>query len=371
MRRRKAKAKVQPRIVELNMDDVRSLASRAEREQFERGDGKLVGLVIASHCELLELLRNNEITLGRLRRMLFGAATEKTKNVLPDNPDPDPDADPDPDPNPDQIDLEGSSTENDSPDPAQGHGRNGADAYSGAERVPISHESLEPGDSCPECGDGKVYDMNRPGVVIRIIGQAPLQATVYELQKVRCNLCGKVFTAPLPEGVGSQRCDATAGTVIALLKYGSGLPFNRLRRLQGSVGVPLPAATQWDIVHAKAKLIAPAHEELIRQAAQGDVLYNDDTNNRILEFMGERARKAALQEAAREEEKTESPADKDRETETTQRHVHDGDRLPVRGPPDRDLFHGTPAQRRKPWRCTSSARLRAGAAHSDVRCAFA
>ena len=87
---------------------------------------------------------------------------------------------------------------------------------------------------------------------------------------------------------------------MALLKYGSGLPFNRTRRLQGSLGIPLPAATQWDIVHAKAKVIAPAHEELIRQAAQGDVLYNDDTNNKILEFMGKRARKAALEEETTE-----------------------------------------------------------------------
>ena len=48
---------------------------------------------------------------------------------------------------------------------------------------------------------GKVYD-TRPGVLIRIVGQAPLQATVYELQKLRCHLCGKLFTAPEPDGVG-------------------------------------------------------------------------------------------------------------------------------------------------------------------------
>ena len=35
----------------------------------------------------------------------------------------------------------------------------------------------------------------RPGILVRITGQAPLQAKVYELQKLRCNLCGKVFTA--------------------------------------------------------------------------------------------------------------------------------------------------------------------------------
>ena len=37
-------------------------------------------------------------------------------------------------------------------------------------------------------------------------------------------------------------------------------------------------------------MIAPAYEELIRQAAQGEVVYNDDTTVRILELMGERVR---------------------------------------------------------------------------------
>jgi transposase len=51
---------------------------------------------------------------------------------------------------------------------------------------------------------------------------------VYELQKLRCHLCGKVFTARKPEGVGVEKYDVTVASMIALLKYGSGLPFNRL-----------------------------------------------------------------------------------------------------------------------------------------------
>jgi hypothetical protein len=70
------------------------------------------------------------------------------------------------------------------------------------------------------------------------------------------------------------------------------MPFNRVQGLQGSCEIPLAASTQWDIVHAASLLIAPAYNELIRQAAQGEVLYNDDTTIRILEMMGQRARKA-------------------------------------------------------------------------------
>ena len=93
---------------------------------------------------------------------------------------------------------------------------------------------------------------------------------------------------------GDRKYDATAGSMIGLLKYGSGLPFNRLDGLQGDLGVPLPASTQWDIVQAVAANLAPAFDELIRQAAQGEVLHNDDTTVKILELMGERARQEAL-----------------------------------------------------------------------------
>jgi hypothetical protein len=95
-----------------------------------------------------------------------------------------------------------------------------------------------------------------------------------------------VFTAAAPAEAGEHKYDATAASMIALLKYGNGLPFNRLEGLQGHRGVPLPASTQWDIVPAVATNLAPVFEELVRQAAQGEVLHNDDTTIKILELMG-------------------------------------------------------------------------------------
>ena len=118
----------------------------------------------------------------------------------------------------------------------EGHGRNGADAYSGAEKIEVRHASLQPGDPCPQCEEGTVYETGRPGVLVRLVGQAPVGAKVYYLQKLRCNLCGVVFTAEPPEGVGEKKYDATVGSMIALLKYGSGMPFNREETLQESLG---------------------------------------------------------------------------------------------------------------------------------------
>jgi hypothetical protein len=96
-----------------------------------------------------------------------------------------------------------------------------------------------------------------------------------------------VFTAEEPDGVGPDQYDETTGAMIAQLKYGSGVPFYRLEKLQASLGIPLPAATQWEIVEEEAEMIQPALEELIRQAAQGEVVYNDDTRMRVLRLARE------------------------------------------------------------------------------------
>jgi transposase len=166
--------------------------------------------------------------------------------------------------------------------PPSGHGRNGAAAYRGATKVPITHAKLSHGDRCPECARGNVYAQKEPKALVRIVGQAPLAATVYELERLRCNACGQVFTAEEPEGVGPEKYDETASAMIAQLKYGSGIPFYRLEGLEEQLGIPLPAATQWEIVEEAAEAIKPAHEELIRQAAQGEVVHNDDTGMRVL-----------------------------------------------------------------------------------------
>jgi hypothetical protein len=65
------------------------------------------------------------------------------------------------------------------------------------------------------------------------------------------------------------------------------MPFQRLERLQKQLGMPLSAATQWDLMAAAAELIRAALEELIRQAAQGSVMHNDDTGMRILHLTRE------------------------------------------------------------------------------------
>lgn len=70
-------------------------------------------------------------------------------------------------------------------------------------------------------------------------------------------------------------------------KYGSGLPFHRLQRLEDQLGIPLPKATQWEIVDDAERPCGLAYEELIRQGAQGQVVHNDDTTMKVLELIKE------------------------------------------------------------------------------------
>jgi len=184
-----------------------------------------------------------------------------------------------------QPKLEGSPDASREKQP--GHGRNAAAAFAGARKVEIAHSQLKPGDHCPGCPTGKVYAQKEPKTLVRIVGQAPLAATVYDLQRLRCNLCGQVFTAEEPEGVGPEKYDESAAAMIAQLKYGSGMPFYQQQELERGLGIPLPAATQWEIVEEAAEVIKPARDELVRQAAQGEVVHNDDTSMKILRLQRE------------------------------------------------------------------------------------
>jgi transposase len=259
-----------PRI-DASIEELEALLEQAKQEPLrEEGYHKLKAAV-RTLGYVTELLEKKETTLAALRELLCPASTEKTDKVLK------------------QAGLETgekkhpASGEREGKSAPPGHGRNGAAAYCGAQKIKVPHASLKAGDPCPDvrCG-GKVYGQRDPGVLVRIKGQAPIAATVYELEKLRCHLCGKVFTADAPEGVGEKKYDESAASMIALLRYGSGFPWNRLEGLEKNLGIPLPAATQCEIMAEIVVPLQPAFAELKRQAAQGEVVHNDDTSMRVL-----------------------------------------------------------------------------------------
>src|SRR3989442_882383 len=178
----------------------------------------------------------------------------------------------------------------------RGHGRQGAAAYSGAERVVCRHEELAAGERCPVCGQGRLYAVP-PGVDIRIDGNALLSAIYYELEKLRCSACGQVFTAKLPAEAGEEKYSPRARAVLAVSRYYLGLPFYRLEGYQTMLGVPVPDATQWDQIERVADCAYVVFTHLECLAAQGELIYQDDTAVRILSLIEENRHLHAQAEA--------------------------------------------------------------------------
>ncbi|NNK07849.1 MAG: IS66 family transposase [Myxococcales bacterium] len=277
MRRRKIE------IIELDAAELRAIVERTKTSALDSEDREKLMVSIETCLWMMAELEKKGATIARLRKDLSinTKKTEKTSAVLHQAGGAEPSQG--------TAEEDGEKPEK-KPKKRKGHGRNGADDYEGAEKIPVPHESLTAGDPCPECEKGKVYRLRVPRKLVRVRGQAPLQATVYELERLRCNLCGEVFRAQAPEGVGKKKYDEGSASMIGLLKYGSGLPFNRLERLEGNLGIPLPASTQWSLVRDAARVLVAAFDELMRQAAQGDIIYNDDTSTKILELLKENQR---------------------------------------------------------------------------------
>lgn len=252
----------EPRRLSADEAQLAAVAQRLERRSLEPGDYELLKVVIETVCFLSRLVQQKATSIQRLLRLIFGARTEKTSTVL----------------------------KHSSPEAAtgtakakrKGHGRRAATAYWGAKKVPVSHGQLKAGDVCPGCTNGKLYDTRRPAVLLYLHAQPVIAGTVFELEKLRCALCGKLFSATAPAEAGQEKYNANVAPMLAVMRYGYGMPMNRLEQMQQDFGVPLPAGTQWELMHAHAQELGPVFEEFQSQAAGADVFYNDDTTARIL-----------------------------------------------------------------------------------------
>jgi transposase len=281
-KKKRGQTGTQPQRLEVRMEEMAAALART-RALLSAEDHALFTNMVDTLAWVQAELQTKDASIDRLRKMIFGASSEKTRDVLGDGT-----GDTGATPSAEMPGAQAASPPTQDPaaprPKAPGHGKNGAVAYTGATQVTVAHPHLHSGEACPGCTSGKLYPQSEPAKLVRITGVAPLSATVYERERLRCNLCGEVYTAPSPAGVGEEKYDATATSMVGLFKYGVGVPFNRIEKLQDGLKIPLPAATQWDLVQAAAKTLAPAHEELLNQAAQSPVLYNDDTTMKVLQL---------------------------------------------------------------------------------------
>ena len=161
---------------------------------------ELLERVLSTFVFVMLALQNARASIKRFRKMLFGASTESIGNVLEDNGASAADEPPagSAATSAESAPVGGPAQAQDKANEAKpGHGRNGAQAYRDAPVIKVDVADLQPGDACPECTDGRVYD-SPPRTIVKVVGQPPLAATVYELQRLRCRLCDAIFTGPMP-----------------------------------------------------------------------------------------------------------------------------------------------------------------------------
>ena len=198
-------------LVELGELD--GLVARLRSRALEETDYPLIEGVVQTLSIVRQALEHKELSIKRLRAMLFGAKTESTSSITATE----------------KVALRRPEGKRKGPPP--GHGRRSAQSYWGARRIEVLHEQLHVGEVCPDCHTGKLYDLNKPAQLLSFTGAAPIQADLHACQRLRCGSCGVVFTAAGLEKVPADKHDPSAGSMIALLRYGSGFPFHRKRRI--------------------------------------------------------------------------------------------------------------------------------------------
>jgi transposase len=239
-----------PEHVQATQEELDELLALA-RPVFPAPQYELLSQVLATFVFVMQALQNAKTSLTRFRKRLFGASTESKRKRLGQARAGE---------KPAAAAASGSAEESAATEEttpataspparpaAKGHGRNGAAKYDEAPLIEVAVPELNSGDRCPGCLTGKVYDAP-PRIVVKVVGQPPMRATIYRLKRLRCRLCDEIFTAPLPDGTCAAKYDPSGASLLARLRYGSGLPFYRIEGLQASLHVPLPDATQWDLV---------------------------------------------------------------------------------------------------------------------------
>ena len=272
-----------PQPIEIEQAEVEQLIDQAQQGRLDAAAQKRVIALLRTLIWLQHSLLETRISLSKLRKILFGKRTEKAGRNSQDPPSgsdegakesgeaprgdgglahpPASGVDPAADTPSDRHGGESQASR------SVGHGRLGAADYPGAERIFCPHDQHWAGEGCPACERGRLYP-SRPLVRLRFDGQPLAKVTHYELEQLRCGACGALFVASLPPEAGQQTYAVSLKVNLAVAHYHLGLPFKRIESFQRLVGMPLPDATQWELVEEVADSAYPVNEALKHLGAQ-------------------------------------------------------------------------------------------------------
>lgn len=159
----------------------------------------------------------------------------------------------------------------------KGHGRKGYSELEGAEVINHSHPFLKNGDKCPEefC-EGKVYIMANPGVYVRIMARNPIVTTVNLIEKLRCNLCGKIFEEVPTLIKNAPKYDDTVYAHLIMAKCFYGMAHKRTSIYGG-----IPASTQAELFAEADHLLGKIFDVLCESLINDYLVSFDDTKMKI------------------------------------------------------------------------------------------
>jgi transposase len=169
-----------------------------------------------------------------------------------------------------------------------GHGRRPPDSWPNAKPVHHCHDCLVSGQVCPLCKKGRLYDYYKPAVLTRIVGAPPLGVEIHTCDRLRCNACGALFTAPLPQEVQNfPVATPEANAVAVVTKYQAATPFHRFAKVLAGYGTPIPKSRLFDLCASVAVDALPVFTALCKFGAQGELFQNDDTRVKIQSLIQE------------------------------------------------------------------------------------
>lgn len=318
-----------PEVTELNESEVDEMIRAVEKSSLDPSVKRIIIKCVELALWLPGLLLRKNISLNRLRRMLFGKGyknKQKSKTGShPGNEKPSRDDDlcshlvsstgggsdvpPDEKNSRTQEDGDESTAATGEKEPSSleqsnqntadntsqamaqaaekkpGHGRMPSAVYATVEeKIYMVLDGLQKGDVCPERCGGRLSTYGS-GTVIRVKGQNLAKVLHYVVEKLRCSLCGLIVTASLPADVGDEKYDNSFKALMAIQKYYVAVPFNRQEYFQALLGFPLPNSTQWELVEKVAQRCYAPFNALKVLTANGKLIYHDDTPLKILEHI--------------------------------------------------------------------------------------
>ena len=281
-----------PKQIKMSSKEANALRQRIKDSSLSKDDLDVVLGLISFNTWVQYNLSRAKLTIKKLKK-LFGFKSESSKNTN-NGGDTSQGEETSGDENkqsnmPSDNNKKTEKSKTPKWDPNKNHGRTAAGEYTGCPIIEVDFtDSVLKSGFCSLCnltGAEAKLEHAAPVVLVMLEGSPLVSGYRVQLKRAKCSVCETYFTASIPDKFKNlSKYSHTAVSALAINHYGAGQPFKRIEGLQKAQGVPLPDATQYDLMDkfyvTSAKPVVAALKVC---ASNGTSNYYDDTTGRILE----------------------------------------------------------------------------------------